>query len=142
MLAYHDRSDGGLLITLLEMAFAGHCGLDIDLSAAGDPIAACFAEELGAVMQIPAGRLGEARKIVERHGLGAHWRELGVPVPGGEVRIRAGREPLYAASRVDLQRRWSEVSFRMQELRDNPECAREEYSRLARRARSWTARAP
>ncbi len=130
VLAYHDRSDGGLLITLLEMAFAGRCGLDIDLPAAGDPIAACFAEELGAVMQIPAGRLGEARKIVERHGLGAHWRELGAPVPGSEVRIRAGREPLYAASRLDLQRRWSEVSFRMQMLRDNPDCAREEYSRL------------
>jgi phosphoribosylformylglycinamidine synthase len=130
VLAYHDRSDGGLLITLLEMAFAGRCGLDIDLSAAGDPIAACFAEELGAVMQIPAERLGEAREIVERHGLGAHWRELGAPVPGGEVRIRAGREPLYAASRIDLHRRWSEVSFRMQLLRDNPDCAREEYSRL------------
>ena len=130
VLAYHDRSDGGLLITLLEMAFAGRCGLDIDLGAAGDPIAACFAEELGAVLQIPQQRLGEARKIVERHGLGAHWRELGAPVPGGEVRIRAGTEPLYTASRLDLHRRWSEVSYRMQMLRDNPDCAREEYSRL------------
>jgi phosphoribosylformylglycinamidine synthase len=135
VLAYHDRSDGGLLITLLEMAFAGRCGLDIELCAGDDPIGACFAEELGAVMQIPVERLDEARRIVGRHGLGSHWRELGAPVAGSEVRIRAGGEraggePLYAASRIDLHRRWSEVSFRMQMLRDNPDCAREEYSRL------------
>jgi phosphoribosylformylglycinamidine synthase len=130
VLAYHDRSDGGLLITLLEMAFAGRCGLDIELSAGDDPIGACFAEELGAVMQIPAERLEDARRIVERHGLISHWRELGAPAAGSEVRIRAGGKELYAASRIDLHRRWSEVSFRMQMLRDNPECAREEYSRL------------
>jgi phosphoribosylformylglycinamidine synthase len=130
VLAYHDRSDGGLLITLLEMAFAGRCGLDIELGPADDPIGACFAEELGAVMQIPAERLDDARGIVERHGLGLHWRELGAPVAGSGVRIHAGGEELYAASRIDLHRRWSEVSFRMQMLRDNPECAREEYSRL------------
>jgi phosphoribosylformylglycinamidine synthase len=130
VLAYHDRSDGGLLITLLEMAFAARCGLDIELRAGDDPIGACFAEELGAVLQVPAEGLDEARRIVERHGLGAHWRELGAPVAGSGVRICAGGEALYAASRIDLHRRWSEVSFRMQMLRDNPECAREEYSRL------------
>jgi phosphoribosylformylglycinamidine synthase len=130
VLAYHDRSDGGLLITLLEMAFAGRCGLDIELSSSDDPIGTCFSEELGAVMQIPAERLDEARTIVERHGLGSHWRELGAPAAGSDVRIRAGGKLLYAASRIDLHRHWSEVSYRMQMLRDNPECAREEYSRL------------
>jgi len=129
VLAYHDRSDGGLLISLLEMAFASRCGLDVELPA-DDPIAAGFAEELGAVLQVPADRLGEARAIVERHGLAACWRELGAPLAGSAIRVRAGDELLYAGARVDLHRRWSEVSYRMQMLRDNPECAREEHSRL------------
>ena len=77
VLAYHDRSDGGLLVTLLEMAFAGHCGLDIDLGAVADPIAACFAEELGAVVQVPAARVLEAREILDRHGLGCTLQRIG-----------------------------------------------------------------
>jgi phosphoribosylformylglycinamidine synthase len=72
-LAYHDRSDGGLLITLIEMAFAGHCGLDIALDAA-DPVAACFAEELGAVVQIPADAVPQATAVLECHGLRGCWR--------------------------------------------------------------------
>ena len=129
VLAYHDRSDGGLLVTLLEMAFAGHCGLDITLDAA-DAISACFAEELGAVIQVPAARVPEARRILERHGLNAHCRDIGEPVPGSAVRLSASGQAEYCASRIDLHRRWSEVSFRMQTLRDNPQCAREEFSRL------------
>jgi phosphoribosylformylglycinamidine synthase len=128
-LAYHDRSDGGLLITLIEMAFAGHCGLDIALDAA-DPVAACFAEELGAVVQIPADAVPQATAVLERHGLRGCWRDIGSPSAGAEVRLSAGGRTLYSASRTDLHRQWSEVSYRMQTLRDNPECAREEYSRL------------
>jgi len=64
VLAYHDRSDGGVLLTLLEMAFAGHCGLDVDLGDAADGIAACFSEELGAVLQVPGPRAAEALDIV------------------------------------------------------------------------------
>jgi len=130
LLAYHDRSDGGLLITLLEMAFASHCGLDIDLGACRDPIAECFAEELGAVVQIPEARAGAVRAILERHGLGMHCRDVGAPARGSEVRLRARGQEIYAASRIELRRRWSEVSYRMQMLRDNPQCAREEFSRL------------
>jgi phosphoribosylformylglycinamidine synthase len=130
VLAYHDRSDGGVLITLLEMAFAGHCGLDIDLGAAADSLGACFAEELGAVLQVPASRVAEARRILARHGIEEHARDLGEPKPGDELKIRAAGRTLLAASRTELHRRWSEVSFRMQSLRDNPECAIEEYSRL------------
>jgi phosphoribosylformylglycinamidine synthase len=130
LLAYHDRSDGGLLVTLLEMAFAAHCGLEIALGVAADSIAACFAEELGAVVQIPAARAAEARRILERHGLGAHCADVGEPVAGSAVRVRIDGRVAYSASRIDLHRRWSEVSFRMQALRDNPECALEEYSRL------------
>src|SRR5260370_41486183 len=69
MLAYHDRSDGGVLLTLLEMAFAGHCGLAIDLGAPADPIAACFAEEVGAVLQVSAAGASGAESARAAHGL-------------------------------------------------------------------------
>jgi phosphoribosylformylglycinamidine synthase len=131
ILAYHDRSDGGMLLTVLEMAFASHCGLAIDLGAPADPIAACFAEELGAVLQVSAARASEAQAILARHGLAALIRDIGEPLAGADVRVHSGGRVVYSASRLDLHRRWSEVSFRIQEMRDNPDCAREEYSRLA-----------
>jgi phosphoribosylformylglycinamidine synthase len=131
ILAYHDRSDGGVLLTLLEMAFAGHCGLAIDLGAPADPIAACFAEELGAVLQVSAARASEAEEVLARHGLAALIRDIGEPLAGADVRVHVGGRTVYSASRLDLHRRWSEVSFRIQEMRDNPDCAREEFSRLA-----------
>jgi phosphoribosylformylglycinamidine synthase len=130
ILAYHDRSDGGLLVTLLEMAFAARCGLRIDLGAAADTIAACFSEELGAVIQVPQARIAEARRILERHALGALTRDIGEPAAGDEVLLSADGNVVFSGSRIALHRRWSEVSFRMQELRDNPQCAQEEYSRL------------
>ena len=110
VLAYHDRSDGGLLVTLLEMAFAGHCGLDVDLGAAGpgtagDPIAECFAEELGAVLQVPAARAAAARSVVARHGLGAYCVATSARVASGaELRVQSSGRTLYAASRLDLHR--------------------------------------
>jgi phosphoribosylformylglycinamidine synthase len=131
VLAYHDRSDGGVLLTVLEMAFVSHCGLAIDLGAAADPIAACFAEELGAVVQVPAAHASEAEDILARHGLAPLIRDIGEPLAGADVRVHVGGRMIYSASRFDLHRRWSEVSFRIQELRDNPDCAREEFSRLA-----------
>jgi phosphoribosylformylglycinamidine synthase len=130
LFAYHDRSDGGLLVTLLEMAFAGHCGLDVELGSARDPVAECFAEELGVVLQVPAARAAEARAVIGRHGLEGFCRDIGTVAAGAEIRLRSNGSTLYAASRLELHRAWSEVSYRMQALRDNPECAREEYSRL------------
>jgi phosphoribosylformylglycinamidine synthase len=130
LLSYHDRSDGGVLLTLLEMAFASHCGLTIDLGSCTDIVAACFAEELGAVLQVAAVRSGEALSILERHGLAGLVRDIGEPLAGSEVLLSANASVVFSASRLDLHKRWSEVSFRMQELRDNPQCAREEYSRF------------
>jgi phosphoribosylformylglycinamidine synthase len=130
ILAYHDRSDGGLLVTLLEMAFAAHCGLRIDLGAAADTIAACFSEELGAVIQVPQSRVAEAQRVLERHALGALTRDIGEAAAGDEVLVSADGNLVYSGSRIALHRRWSEVSFRLQTLRDNPQCAQEEYSRL------------
>ena len=131
LLAYHDRSDGGVLLTLLEMAFAGHCGLAIDLGAVTDPLAACFSEELGVVLQVSAPRVSEVLEVLAVNGLTPMTRDIGAPRPGDAVELHAGGRLIYSASRLDLHRRWSEVSFRMQEMRDNPECAREEFSRLA-----------
>ncbi|HEY2144767.1 MAG TPA: phosphoribosylformylglycinamidine synthase, partial [Steroidobacteraceae bacterium] len=130
LLAYHDRSDGGMLLTVLEMAFAGHCGLRIDLGSEPDLIAACFAEELGAVVQVPTASLDRVRAILTRHDLARFTRDIGEPIEGAEVKISANGAVAYSASRAKLHRRWSEVSFRMQQLRDNPECAVEEYSRF------------
>src|ERR1700723_96357 len=131
LLAYHDRSDGGVLVTLLEMAFAARCGLDIELGQVPDGIAACFAEELGAVLQVPAARVSEALEVLDAQGLAPLTRDIGEPRAGDGVEVRADGRTVFSASRLDLHRRWSEVSFRMQEMRDNPDCAREEYSRLA-----------
>ena len=129
VLAYHDRSDGGVLVTLLEMAFAARCGLEITLEGA-DPIGAAFAEELGVVLQIETARSREARAILERHGLFELTTDLGAPQPGDRIRVFVGESLELDASRIELNRRWSEVSYRMQSLRDNPQCAREEYARL------------
>jgi phosphoribosylformylglycinamidine synthase len=131
LLAYHDRSDGGVLLTVLEMAFAGHCGLAVDLGSVADPVAACFAEELGAVVQVPASRAAEAQAILARHGLASLTRDIGQPCGGDDVQVRANGTALFSGSRLILRRRWSEVSYRIAEMRDNPDCAREEFSRLA-----------
>jgi phosphoribosylformylglycinamidine synthase len=130
LLSYHDRSDGGVLISLLEMAFAAHCGLALDFGSVPDVIAACFAEELGVIVQVPARRLAETLGILERQDLKTFTRDIGAPVAGSEIELRANGAIVYSGSRPALHRRWSEVSFRMQALRDNPDCARQEYSRL------------
>src|SRR6202043_139240 len=130
LLAYHDRSDGGVLVTLLEMAFASHCGLEVDLKTVADPVAACFSEELGAVLQVAAARADEAREVLKRHDLSQLVHDLGGPTAGDAVTVAANGAVVYSASRIELHRRWSEVSFRMQALRDNPQCASEAYSQL------------
>jgi phosphoribosylformylglycinamidine synthase len=129
-LAYHDRSDGGVLITLLEMAFAGHAGLDVDLGPADDAVAACFAEEPGCVLQVPAARLEAALQIFARHGLGAAVRDIGAAVPGAHIEVRVAGAAVLRASRVALHRTWSEVSHALQARRDHPACAQEEHERL------------
>ena len=131
ILAYHDRSDGGLLATLCEMAFAGRCGIAVDLGRVGtEDLSALFSEELGAVIQIRRADLGAVLQTLAVHGLGWLTRVIGEPTGDGVIRfLRAGVE-VYGANRFDLQRAWSEVTYRLQALRDNPECAREEFDRI------------
>ena len=126
--AYHDRSDGGLLVTLLEMAFAGHCGLDIALPAGrGSPLAQLFAEEPGVVVQIMAGDEPQFLEILARHGLGEAALYLGAPVSDLRVQIRIG-ESVLDESWVELRRAWSETSWQLRRLRDEPQCADEEFA--------------
>jgi phosphoribosylformylglycinamidine synthase len=130
LLAYHDRSDGGLLVTLLEMAFAGGVGLDVDLAALGaDPVAALFAEELGAVVQAHAGRRDQVVEVLGRHGLRAHTHRVGRPLPGRDrITIRRGDAILLDEARSFLRGVWSETTHAMQRLRDDPASADQEQA--------------
>ncbi len=130
LLAYHDRSDGGLLATLLEMAFAGHCGLDVRLQAqSGSPPAAqLFAEELGVVLQIMTSEEARMHGILARHGLADLARQVAVPMQELRIRIHVGTDRVLDECWTDLRSAWSETSWRMRRLRDDPQCADEEYA--------------
>jgi phosphoribosylformylglycinamidine synthase len=128
ILASHDRSDGGLIITLLEMAFAGRCGLDIDVEALGnDALTALFSEELGMVLQVRHSDCDDVLKSLEDAGLGHHSHVLGSARDDESMAIKYGSRLLLQRQRGELQQIWSETTLQMQSLRDNPECAREEY---------------
>ncbi|SDY41724.1 phosphoribosylformylglycinamidine synthase [Allochromatium warmingii] len=131
ILAYHDRSDGGLLATLCEMAFAGRCGLDIDLATLGtDDLAALFSEELGAVIQVRHCQLDAVRQILAQHGL-AEWSPvIGVSDTSEQIRFHRHQHTVFSATRAELQRLWSETSYRLQARRDDPTCAAEAFARI------------
>jgi phosphoribosylformylglycinamidine synthase len=126
LLAYHDRSDGGLFVTLVEMAFAGRLGLEIDLPAAG--LTELFSEELGAVVQVAAKDV--AKVLARFNDAGVAVRVVGRGVPGNEIVIRGGGHVTYRNTRTALHAMWAETSFHIQSLRDNPESARQEFSLL------------
>jgi phosphoribosylformylglycinamidine synthase len=150
VLAYHDRSDGGLFAAVCEMAFAAHAGVTVNLDllaydeAAHDVdgnerkpelmfgrdlervLGALFAEELGAVIQIRASDRG---RVFERLA-GLPAQVIGGVNARDELRLVRNAKPVFVAPRVQLERAWSETSFRMQQLRDDPACAREEFDRI------------
>ena len=129
LLAYHDRSDGGVFATLVEMAFAGHCGLEADIGALGDDaVAALFTEELGAVLQLRESELKEVLNVFATAGLAACVTVIGRPTNDARIRIRSGERLLLDEARRDLRDAWSQTSFRMQALRDHPDSAREEHA--------------
>jgi phosphoribosylformylglycinamidine synthase len=126
--AYHDRSDGGLFVTLLEMAFAGHCGLDIALpKERGTALAQLFSEEPGVVVQILAGDEPGFAELLARHELADAALYLGAPVSELRVQMKIGEAQL-DESWADLRRAWSETSWRLRRLRDEPQCADEEFA--------------
>jgi len=131
VMAYHDRSDGGLFATLCEMAFAGRTGVRVDLDGlGGDPVAALFNEELGAVLQVPSDRLNGILGALKEAGIVRHARRIGSVSPDDRVTIIRRGKQIFSEARVDLQRAWSETTWRLQSMRDNPECARQEFDRL------------
>jgi len=138
LLAYHDRSDGGLYTTLAEMAFAGHVGVDInlDMLAADNSefAAALFAEELGAVIQVKRDQLQTVLTELNAAGLADITKVVGSLNQDDELRFHFDDEEIYAESRTQLQRWWAETSYRMQALRDNSECAEQEFDLLLDKA--------
>jgi phosphoribosylformylglycinamidine synthase len=131
LLAYHDRSDGGLLTTVCEMAFAGHCGVEFHVDGMDDdPIKALFSEELGAVIQVRHTDTDTVMDVLHDVGLGHYSYVMGNLRDDDRIVINHHQQAIFDESRVELQRAWSETTWRMQTLRDNPECAQQEYDRL------------
>ncbi|MGB5450474.1 MAG: phosphoribosylformylglycinamidine synthase [Sedimenticolaceae bacterium] len=131
ILAYHDRSDGGLFTTLCEMAFAGRCGLEIDLTGlAQDDLAVLFNEELGAVLQVRHADSDDVLNALEHAGLGDCCQLIGTVGEGDAIVIRHGVRLVYSGLRSSLQQAWSETTLHMQSLRDDPDCALEEFARI------------
>ncbi len=155
LLAYHDRSDGGLYATLCEMAFAGRCGLSINLDILamegehaadwGDAknwagqvaerrneltLRALFSEELGAVIQVCADDKTAVMNVLRQYQLGACSHIIGKPNDRGVIEFTRDAKTIYSEQRSALHRLWSETSWRIARLRDNPACADAEYDRL------------
>ncbi len=139
ILAWHDRSDGGLFACLCEMAFAGHCGLDIQLDSMlmssesanrGDAVSVLFNEEVGGVIQIRGEYLEEIEAAFDQVGLSDCLHELGKIYDEDQITISNNGIPVFSASRESLQQAWSETSYHMQRLRDNPECAQQEFEAI------------
>ncbi|WP_144936709.1 phosphoribosylformylglycinamidine synthase [Pseudomonas alabamensis] len=134
LLAYHDRSDGGLVTTVLEMAFAGHCGLDLHLDPLTDSRnevpGILFNEELGAVIQVRQDATPDVLTQFSVAGLGECVAVIGKPINNGEVSISLNGDVLFDDQRRLLQRQWAETSYQIQRLRDNADCADQEYEAL------------
>jgi phosphoribosylformylglycinamidine synthase len=154
IVAYHDRSDGGLFTTLCEMAFAGRAGITVYLDAlALDPkqldvdgherqsdvlagnlreriLAALFNEELGAVLQVRKGDRDAVMLALREAGLSRQSQVIGHPNAEARIRVIVNGKPVFDEPRVDLHRAWSEVTHHIQRLRDNPACADQEYERI------------
>lgn len=127
LLAYHDRSDGGLFTTVTEMAFAGHVGVTLNLHEA-DAISALFAEEAGAVLQVT--RDNSAKVQARLRDAGVVVSVVGELNADDKVVINNNGETVFARDRAQLQQVWTETSFRIQSLRDNPACAQQEFDAI------------
>ena len=156
LLAYHDRSDGGLFATVCEMAFAAHCGVAINLDLLTiDPfaedwsdykirpeqvsvqrneltLAAMFAEEAGAVVQVRAADRDAVLGVLRESGLAKFSHVIGKPQSKDVIEFFRDAKCVYGAPRAQLQQLWSETGYRIAALRDNPECAAQEFERIAR----------
>ncbi len=141
LLAYHDRSDGGLFATLCEMAFAGRCGVSVRLDALVDQdrtsvdaphkiLPVLFSEELGAVIQVRDADREAVLKVLQEKHLGSDAHVIGTVTHRDEIEFTQNGKIVYSRQRSTLHRMWSETSWRIARLRDNPACADMEYDRI------------
>jgi phosphoribosylformylglycinamidine synthase len=133
LLAYHDRSDGGLFATLCEMSFAGHCGLDVDLdvlckNAHAPSLDVLFNEEAGAVVQVRRADTSAVMLVFIDAGLGAACHRIGQPNTLDRLRLVHAGKAVLDESRTDLQSAWARTSYEIARLRDNPTCAAQEFA--------------
>ena len=132
LLAYHDRSDGGLFVTLCEMAFAGRCGVTIELDELNSrDLSLLFSEELGVVIQVMHTETDDVLKQLHDAGLGKHSHVIGYLNTEDRIEFLRNGEVVLDGARVEFQQAWSETTRALQALRDNPECAEEEFARIA-----------
>ena len=131
IIAYHDRSDGGLICSLLEMAFAGRSGLDIKLdqicTSYDQTFEALFNEELGIVIQVPSKHIEEVIHLVSEVGFAKEVFRIASPNKSKLIKLFRGKELAFEWKLGDLLEEWNFVSYKMQSLRDNPETANQEY---------------
>ncbi len=126
--AYHDRSDGGVIVTLLEIAFASHCGLDITFNG---EIEELFNEELGCVIQVKNKNKQTVMKALDKIGLSNFTRTIALINNTDMIQISSNNNLIYNKSRAELQKLWSSTSYKIAKLRDNPNCAKEEFSSIS-----------
>ena len=131
LLAYHDRSDGGLLTSVVEMAFAGHCGLNLVLDSVAEDASEIngilFNEELGAVIQVRQDATPSVLAQFSAAGLAECVAVIGQPINNGQIDIVFNGDTVFEGQRRLLQRQWAETSYQIQRLRDNADCAEQEF---------------
>jgi phosphoribosylformylglycinamidine synthase len=161
LLAYHDRSDGGLWAAACEMAFAGHMGVSLNvdmLVTEGDGVSdsradvgdsknwasqvgarraeltlkALFNEELGALLQVKTADRDAVMQVLRKHGLAKHSHVVGKPNTSGKVEVWRDAKNVYSAPLVELHQQWDMVSWKITQLRDNPACADQEHAQAGR----------
>ncbi|MEC7992597.1 MAG: phosphoribosylformylglycinamidine synthase subunit PurQ, partial [Pseudomonadota bacterium] len=131
VLAYHDRSDGGALVTLLEMAFAGRCGLNVEIDCAPEQAPSMlFNEEVGVVLQVADSRLDEVLGVLASHGLEAATSVIAKPRLDGRIVVNTPTFELIDSRRGALQQLWAQNSHAIQRERDNADCAEQEFDQI------------
>ncbi|MEE8343521.1 MAG: phosphoribosylformylglycinamidine synthase [Gammaproteobacteria bacterium] len=131
LIAYHDRSDGGLFATVCEMSFAGRVGVTVNLDGlGGDPATALFCEELGGVLQIQNGQRNTVLRMLKEAGLAKYSHVIGSLNNRDRIEFLVNGKEILSENRTRWHRAWAETSYRMQTLRDNPDCAKQEFEAI------------
>ncbi|RMG67115.1 MAG: phosphoribosylformylglycinamidine synthase, partial [Nitrospirae bacterium] len=126
ILSGHDRSDGGLITTLVEMAFGGNCGIKVDIEAEGvDPVRVLFSEELGVVFEYPLERQEDVLRILEAHAL--PFQKIGITTEEKHIDIQVDGKAVLSEDMLKLRALWEETSYQLDRLQANPECVDEEF---------------